>query len=224
MSIFVIKIIACVTMVLDHVKYAIPETTCFATRYLGRIAFPLFAFLVAEGYCHTSNLKKYYKRLTIFALISQIPFMLFRSLVGNWQMLNILFTLLLGIFAITIFDKLGKKYYLSLPLVFVVFYLGKILCVDYGWYGVAAVFVLYLCRNRKLLRIVAFTILNFIYYYPRLIIDDTSSSLISYLCATLPVVLLLAYNGKLGRKTKYGYYIFYPFHMVILYVANLLCT
>ena len=159
----------------------------------------------------------------IFALISQIPFMLFRSLVGNWQMLNILFTLLLGILAITIFDKLGKKYYISLPLVFVVFYLGKILCVDYSWYGVAAVFVLYLCRNRKVLRIVAFAILNFIYYYPRLITHYATESLISYLCATLPVILLLAYNGKLGRKTKYGYYIFYPLHMVILYVANLLC-
>lgn len=217
-----IKIIACVTMVLDHVKYAIPETTCFATRYLGRIAFPLFAFLVAEGYCHTSNLKKYYKRLTIFALISQIPFMLFRSLVGNWQMLNILFTLMLGLFAITLFDKLGRKYYFSLPLVFGVFYLGEILCVDYGWYGVATVFVFYLCRNRKFLRMVAFASLNFIYYYPRLITNYAMASLISYLFATLPVILLLFYNGKLGRKTKYGYYIFYPLHMVILYVANLL--
>lgn len=222
MSIFVIKMIACVTMVLDHVKYAIPETSCFVTRYFGRIAFPLFAFLAAEGYFHTSNLKKYYKRLLIFAIISQIPFMLFRSLVGNWQMLNILFTLLLGLFAITLFDKLGKKYYLSLPLVLVIFYLGKILCVDYGWYGVAAVFVLYLCRNRKMWRIVAFASLNFLYYYPRLITNYATSSLISYLFATLPVVLLLAYNGKLGRRTKYGYYIFYPLHMVILYVISIL--
>ena len=59
MSIFVIKIIACVTMVLDHVKYAIPATENFITIYLGRIAFPLFAFLITEGYIHTSNLKKY---------------------------------------------------------------------------------------------------------------------------------------------------------------------
>ena len=139
-------------------------------------------------------------------------------------MLNILFTLMLGLFAISLFDKLGKKYYISLPLVFVMLYLGKILCVDYGWYGVAAVFILYLCRNRKVLRMVAFAMLNFTYYYPRLIANYTNSSLISYLFATLPVILLLFYNGKLGRKTKYGYYIFYPLHMVILYVVNILWT
>jgi len=110
MSIFIIKVIACITMVLDHIKYAVPETRCFATIYLGRIAFPLFAFLAVEGYKHTSNLRKYYKRLIIFALISQIPFMLFRTLVGEWRMLNIIFTLILGLFAITVFDKLDKKY------------------------------------------------------------------------------------------------------------------
>ena len=97
MSIFSLKIIACISMVFDHIKYAIPETTCFLTQYFGRMSFPLFAFLVGEGYSHTSNLPKYYKRLILFALISQIPFMLFRTLVGQWQMLNILFTLLLGL-------------------------------------------------------------------------------------------------------------------------------
>ncbi len=220
MSIFVIKIIACMSMVLDHVKYAIPETTCFATKYLGRIAFPLFAFLAAEGYCHTSNLKKYYQRLILFALISQIPFMLFRSLVGNWLMLSIMFTLLLGLIAITIFDKLGKKYNVSIPLVILVIYLGKLLCVDYSYYGVTAVFVLYVCRNRKILRILIFALLNLIYYYPRLTVYYSVSNVISYVCATLPVFLLLVYNGKLGRKTKYIYYIFYPAHMLILYIIH----
>ncbi len=220
MSIFMIKIMACVSMVLDHVKYAIPETTCFATKYLGRIAFPLFAFLAVEGYCHTSNLKKYYQRLIIFALISQIPFMLFRSLVGNWRMLNIMFTLLLGLMAITVFDKFGKKYYFSLPLIALIIYMGKLFGVDYSYYGVAAVFTLYVCRQQKLLRIVIFALLNFVYYYPRLTTYYSISNVISYLCATLPVVLILAYNGKLGPKTKYIYYIFYPAHMLILYLIS----
>ena len=65
MTSFIIKIIACITMVLDHIKYAIPETECFLTTYFGRFAFPLFAFLLVEGYSHTSDLKKYYKRLFI---------------------------------------------------------------------------------------------------------------------------------------------------------------
>ena len=78
MSSFVIKIIACITMLLDHIKYSSPVFENFATEYLGRLSFPLFAFLIAEGYTHTKNLKKYYKRLFVFGLLSQIPFMLFR--------------------------------------------------------------------------------------------------------------------------------------------------
>lgn len=206
-------------MVLDHIKYAIPETTCFATQYLGRIAFPLFAFLVGEGYCHTSNLKKYSKRLILFALISQIPFMLFRTLVGEWRMLNILFTLLLGLGSIAVWDKFGKK---SIPIIALLVFLGKILRVDYGWYGVLSVFVLYLFRQRKIGREIAFLVLNTIYYYPRLSSNMSLSLVISYSCTTIPVIFLLFYNGKLGRKTKYLYYLFYPIHMIILYGLSFL--
>ena len=110
MTICIIKIIACITMILDHIRYVVPVTNIFVTRFLGRISFPLFAFLLTEGYVHTKNLKNYYKRLFIFAIISQIPFMLFRKLVvGEWKMLNIMFTLLLGLIAITIFDKEKRK-------------------------------------------------------------------------------------------------------------------
>lgn len=221
MSIFALKMIACMTMILDHIKYAIPETTCFLTQYWGRISFPLFAFLVGEGYSHTSNLPKYYKRILIFALISQIPFMLFRTLVGEWRMLNILFTLLLGLLAITAFDKLGKKYIISIPVVAFCVLLGALLRVDYGWYGVLSVFVLYATRKQKWGRIVAFAGLNLIYYYPRLFLAYSLPNLISYLCTSLPTFLLLFYNGKLGRKIQYLYYIFYPAHMLILYSISL---
>lgn len=221
MSIFTLKIIACITMILDHIKYAIPETTCFLTQYFGRMSFPLFAFLVGEGYSHTSNLPKYYKRLILFALISQIPFMLFRTLVGQWQMLNILFTLLLGLIAITAFDKCGKRCVISIPIVALCVFLGDLLNVDYGWYGVLTVFVLFVTRKQKWGRIVAFAGLNLIYYYPRLFLAYSLPNLISYLCTSFPAILLLFYNGKLGHKTKYLYYIFYPIHMLILYGISL---
>lgn len=218
MSIFGLKIIACITMILDHIRYAIPETRCFVTQYFGRISFPLFAFLIGEGYAHTRNLKKYYKRLFIFALISQIPFMLFRTLVGEWKMLNILFTLLLGLMEITVYDKFDKKYYLSIPMVGVLAYLGKLLNVDYGWYGVLTVFVLYVFRNRKFLRIIAFAVLNLCFYYKRLCIINSAPQWISYIFATSPAFILLLYDGKLGKKTKYLYYIFYPLHMILFYM------
>ena len=130
MTIFVLKIIACISMVLDHIKYAVPELRNFVTINFGRIAFPLFAFMVVEGYVHTKNLKKYYTRLIIFALISQIPFMLFRTLVGEWKMLNIMVTLLLGLSAITVYNKVEKKS-LSIPICVAIILLGELVRVDY---------------------------------------------------------------------------------------------
>ena len=72
MSVFVLKIIACTAMFLDHIKYANPIFNNFFTEYFGRLALPIFAFLIAEGYSHTSDLNKYIKRIFIFGVISQI--------------------------------------------------------------------------------------------------------------------------------------------------------
>lgn len=207
-------------MVLDHIKYVMPGTRNFITIYFGRMAFPFFAFLLSEGYSHTKDLRRYYKRLVIFALISQIPFMLFRTLVGEWRMLNILFTLGLGLMAITVWDKLNKKYYISIPIIIYIIFLGKFLNVDYGWYGVTCVLLFYWFRNHKFLRIFAFASLNLIYYGNRLFVNGSLPNLISYGFTTLPVIFLLFYNGKLGHKTKYLYYIFYPVHMLILYAIS----
>ena len=169
MTIFIIKIIACVTMVLDHIKYAIPETEGILTNYFGRLAFPLYAFLLTEGYVHTKDLKKYYYRMIIFAIISQIPFMLFRTLVGEWKMLNIMFTLLLGLIAITVYDK-EKRKYISIPIIILLIWMGKILKVDYGWYGVTTVILLYLLKNNKSFIPFSYLLLLIFYYFFRIII------------------------------------------------------
>lgn len=108
MSSFVLKTIAIITMFADHIGYAIfGHFSCF--NYIGRIAFPIFAFQISEGYIHTKNLKKYSFRLFIFALISQIPFMLFHSIISSDFYLNIFFTLLLGLSCIYIYDKSKYK-------------------------------------------------------------------------------------------------------------------
>lgn len=217
MSIFALKLIACFTMVLDHIKYAIPETNGFITIYLGRLSYPLFAFLITEGYVHTKDLKRYYKRLLIFAIISQLPFMLFRTLVGEYLMLNILFTLLLGLISITIFDKVKKKW-ISIPLCLLVIFLGKLLNVDYDWYGVATVFVIYLFRQRKILQFIGFSLLTFIHYYTKGLFYNVSTHiLLSYSFTISSIFLIWLYSGKLGKKVKYFYYWFYPIHMLIVY-------
>lgn len=219
MTIYIIKIIACVTMLIDHIKYAIPETTNFITMYFGRISFPLFAFLLTEGYIHTSNLKRYYKRLIIFAIISQIPFMLFRTLVSEDKMLNIMFTLLLGLITITIYDK-EKRKYISIPAILLIIYLGKKINVDYGWFGIATIFILYLFKDKKVILSIAYGILLLLYFYYNEILVFNKAIICYYIFYLIPIIFIMMYNGKLGKKTKYFYYTFYPVHMLILYLIS----
>lgn len=221
MSIFIIKIIACLTMCIDHIKYAIPVLKTPVTTFLGRISFPLFAFFISEGYIHTSNLKKYYIKLLIFGIISQIPFMLFRTLVGEWKMLNIMFTLLLGLMAITIYDKEPRKY-ISIPCVIMIIFLGYLLRVDYGWYGVSLVFLFYILKNKKIYLSLLYFLVTAVYFYSRGIRNIDTGIVISFISYLVPLIIVLFYNGKLGKKIKYFFYVFYPVHMLIVYLISFL--
>ena len=170
MTIFMLKIIALVTMFLDHVKYAFPDNIYFdnvITYYFGRISYPLFAFILTEGYLHTSNLKKYLKRMIIFALISQIPFMLFRTLVGKQLLSNIIFTLLLGLIAIMSLDKSENEFISFLCLVGC-YVLAILLNVDYGIWGLSIIIIFYIFKNNKVLLSLSYILANLLYYYSML--------------------------------------------------------
>lgn len=217
MTSFVIKIIACFTMVLDHIKYAIPSTNNFVTVYLGRLSFPLFAFLISEGFTHTSNLKKYYKRLLLFGVVSQIPFMLFRTLTGEWKLLNIMFTLLLGLMCITIYEKESRKW-ISIPAVIIISIFGDLINVDYSWFGVLLVFLIHLLKNKKVLLVITCSIVTFIFYYTLYgsIIFELKYLLL-VICTMLSFGFIMTYNGKQGKKMKNFFYWFYPIHMLVVY-------
>lgn len=108
MTSFALKIIALITMFIDHSGYAIMGHFSFF-NYIGRIAFPIFAFQISEGYKHTKNFKKYFLRIGLFALISQVPFSLFLlKYHGSPFGLNIFFTLFLGLLAIYLYDYIVK--------------------------------------------------------------------------------------------------------------------
>lgn len=213
MTIFIIKIIACITMVLDHIKYVYEPSINFVTLYLGRISFPLFAFLATEGYVHTSNIKKYFKRLILFGVISQIPFMIFRTYVGNWLLLNIMFTLILGLMAILVYDKIENKF-ISIPLVILTVLCGDFLKVDYGAYGVLLIFILYLFKNKKILLTISYIGVIILHYY--LMGCLNMNYIFNIIFTIFPIIIILLYNGKQGKKLKYFYYWFYPVHMIVL--------
>ena len=93
MSAFVLKLIALISMLFDHSGYIIFGGTSWF-NFIGRIAFPIFAFQISEGYIHTKNVNKYFLRLFAFSLVSQIPFMLFVKSISSTTLFNIFFTFL----------------------------------------------------------------------------------------------------------------------------------
>lgn len=217
MSSFVLKIIAVTSMLIDHSGYLIFNRFSFM-NYIGRLAFPIFAYLITEGYIHTSNLKKYFFRLLIFAVISQIPFML---LFPNEFTLNILFTLALGLLSITVYNKLKNK---LLGFLFVILsaVLAQILHFDYGWFGIAIIFIFYIFKQEKTYMNIFFgvtTFINYLYYFAK---TSRIEYLLIFLFCTLSLIPINLYNGKKGKSIKYFLYVFYPLHLIVLYLIKLI--
>lgn len=306
-----LKIIAVVTMLIDHIAavvfarriiamnrgYAIMDAGSRAfgwmadrallyavyrsMRLIGRLGFPLFCFLLVEGFGRTKNVKKYALRLGIFALLSEIPFDLaFKGMFYNPGYQNVYFTLLLGLLCLWGFEffaglwkeKTGKKWeqvlgmlmigtgvlspagylflFVAMPAEFrntepwilfvslcvitavilgvygsqkglermqtigaditvlaVMMGLAEILHTDYSGMGVLTIIVIYALRRQKAVSMagagIVLTIMN--------------STEITAFLTMLPVAL---YNGKRGLRLKYFFYVFYPVHLLLLYLIS----
>lgn len=230
-SAFLLKIIALISMTCDHLSYVIFGKFSLL-NCIGRIAFPIFAFQISEGYIYTKNLKKYFLRLFIFALISQYPFMLFRSIFTTSFGLNIFFTLLLGLMAIYVFDTFYKleykdKYihYLNIffgaTIVAIIALISNLTHCDYGYYGVLIIFVFYLFKQNKLLMNIAFILCTIIYNLKNILYSlRPDIYILITVCSCLSAVFIDLYNGKKGKDTKYILYLFYPIHLLILYLLG----
>ncbi len=220
MTSFALKIIALISMFLDHFGYFLTHGAFSFMNYLGRLAFPIFAFQISEGYTHTHDIKKYMKRLFIFALISQLPFTLFCNSIGFTFELNIFFTLLLGLFCILLYDKARSKL-LAFVTIGIICYAGELLKVDYGFWGILLIFLFYLFKNNKVLTTISF-LLMCIYKFsiPMLETGYNIRYVILAISTFSAIIPILLYNGKLGYKTKYLLYIFYPAHLLLFYIAS----
>ena len=227
MNSFVLKIIACFSMLMDHLGYVVIGSTSFF-NCIGRLAFPIFAFQLTEGYSHTKNLKKYFFRLLIFACLSQIPFMLFSSIFTEEITINIIFVLVLGLLFMTIYDKFNKILGITFGIVLAI--LAQLLHFDYGWYGLAIIMIFHIFKKHKILMSTCFIIATFTKYIVS-IVDlgvltilnvFTTINLYSLLCLStcLALIFISLYNNKKGPDSKYFLYVFYPVHLLILYLLN----
>lgn len=204
-----------------------------AGRAVGRIAFILFAFLIAEGFLHTRSRARFLLRLFLFALLSEIPFDLaFSGNMFDWKSQNVYWTLFLGVLVLTTWEYLS--HYRSVLLV-----TGRILIVtaacaaaflggtDYRFMGVLLILTFYLTREKeKGVRFMAVGLVmlfgmwgsNLIRYGGRYTAEYLFRTSLREMYGLLAFLLIFWYNGKKGRQLpKPFYYGFYPLHLLLLY-------
>ena len=229
-----LRTIAVIFMLSDHIWATALSFGDWMT-YIGRMAFPIFAFQIAEGFVHTSNFKKYALRLLGFAVITEIPFNLFySSRVFTPYHQNVLFTLLLGLLAIKVIDGLKKDRSLK-NIALSVLLLGLILLasvvgfVDYNHYGVLTVIMFYLMRDFPfawLGQLIGMILINIVIFeglvFPVEIFGKTFEipSQGFAVFALIPIWLYGNRKGKSSKILQYGFYAFYPLHMLVLFLIK----
>ena len=226
-----LKIIALLSMLIDHIGAvvlrpytdSVLETAGYVAvrqqteiyellRALGRFAFPIFCFLLVEGFLHTHNVWLYAARLFFFALISEIPFNLaFRSKLFSPDYQNVFIELLIGLLmliALREIERLSFNPFLKLSLGFLIITAAMLLAycakTDYSYRGILAIVILYLFNVGRETQAIAGAV-AFSWELP----------------APLAFIPIYFYNGKRGWKMKYIFYIFYPLHLFLLYLIRL---
>lgn len=241
MSWQIVKIIAVISMTLDHATKTF-LTQPFLVEYfgmdlitssrildiieaLGRIAFPLYAFGMAQGCTYTKSRKKFLLRLLIFAVLSEVPFQLALNY-GSIVLLplpitNVLFTLLIGSLCCFIWDFFRKKklvWAAVFPIGALVL-LAEICHSDYGGIGVLFVLLPYLFREKKW-KLAALGGMVLVLYLARPLVTGYSLHWSYLICALSAVGILALYNGQEGRHNKfsqYFFYAYYPLHLLLFF-------
>lgn len=227
-----LHIMAMVFMLCDHLWATVVPGNDWLTC-IGRLTFPIFAFLTVEGYFHTSNLKKYVQRLLVFAILSEIPFNLVMG--SSWFYpihQNVLWTFLLAIWLIHMNEKAKKKggvirrVLVGFVSVFLAYILGIFTFVDYYHAGILMVLVFYFFRGRKwwhyvgqLLCMYYINVEELSGFAYEIELFGETHYFVRQGFALLALIPIWLYRGNEGYKSKalqYVYYGFYPVHLLIL--------
>ena len=210
-----LKWIAIITMTVDHVgRILYPEFTVL--RFIGRLSFPLFAYLLMLGMETTRNIRNYFIRLFVFAFISQVPFFLAIDS-GPFDSLNIFFTLSAGLLFIHFFKR--GSMFVVVPML-----ASLVLPFDYGIYGIAVIGCMYILKEDTVFGVLSLVLLNALFLVP------WNPQFLSI--AAIPLILLHKNGSLTTRKQtaeqytipvwrKYFFYVYYPLHLTILYVIRL---
>jgi len=229
MSVFSLKLIAIVTMVIDHIGlYFFPNIILF--RIVGRISFPLFCWLIANGAVHTKNIKKYLVRLLLLAIASQPFFYLANSTSYNVSpfKLNVVFTLFIGLFVVFCLKNL-KNIFLRFGIILFFAQISNLINSEYGAMGVFSMAFFYLFYKNTVYMLVFqvliystsvfWQIFPYINQINFLDINDYKYFVQMFCLAAL--FLIAGHNWVKGREVKYFFYIFYPLQYFVIYIIQL---
>ena len=249
MSALSLRILACLFMLLDHIGYCLggSHPLYLPLRCIGRLAFPIFVFLIVNGFRHTSNRPRYALRLALFAAVSQVPFALFCGQKTYFSNGNVFVTLLICLLVLWATNALRRqkwlKWFAFLPslAVFALYYFG-LLHSDYGAKAILMTMTFYLFDGKYILTAAGMLVSV---YNGRLISlgfavlhllqgRDVSLTPLSrwewaQLCSLAALVPIFLYNGNKGRSPKspaaakagqLGFYLFYPAHLLLLWVLR----
>lgn len=215
-----LKIIAVVSMVIDHCAYYLMDGNTMAydvMRCFGRIAFPVFAFLVAEGFAHTRNRMRYFISLLLFAAVSEVPWYLLNGADGTH---NVMFTLALGVSALAVFERLREHRILCCFFILLTAWLATWLGTDYEWRGVLLIVVSYLFGIKRSMNtpIILRRMMQLLFVFPLMMHYGIIGALLA--CA-----VIFLYDGTRGfihgNVAKYGFYAFYPVHLITILIINM---
>ncbi len=225
-----LKILAIIAMVVDHfVAVFFPHDLAWVMgiRVFGRIAAPLMCYFIAEGYHYTSDRKAYLKRLTLFALISHIPYNLYFGIPLNPRYgTGVIWALTMGLLALIFVNHKKMKPWLKV--------IGLVSCCllaySANWNYVAVLWVVAFGYFRDHLKkqIIAFTVIGIVFH----LIPTYGLSFFTHETAYhwyqlgifLAIPFLILYNGKIGKKSKalaWSFYIIYPLHLLVFYLIRL---
>lgn len=204
-------------MLIDHIGFVFfPENYVF--NAIGRLSFPLFAWLIANGSIHTKNMQHYILKLAVFAVISQVPFLLMARLHDDtFRGINVMATLLLGLITIGAIHRTTNRL-ISACIIIATSSLAQILGTDYGMIGVLSVVVFYMYRKDESRMVLLQTILLALPSFADVLFFNRWSFFTIQPVSLLSLLLIALYNGKEGPKTSYYLYLFYPVHMTLLYI------
>ena len=207
-----LRILALGLMLLDHLWGTVVPGNDWMT-YVGRMAFPIFAFQAAQGYHHTHDFKGYCKRLALFALVSEIPFnlMISGSPIFPFHQ-NVMLTLLFGLLACRAWDQ--KKWWMAA----LIFLAGVVTFPDYGVMGVLTVLMFHVLRDWKWAQLLMLIAINWFGFEGQQLVFGAFKMPVQAfaILAFLPIALYNGEKGRGGKALQYGSYIFYPLHMLIL--------